>query len=436
MDPILLATLGLAGMFGLIVLRVPIGIAMAVAGVVGFAMLSDWRPALSLLGTEPATVFSSLELAVIPLFLLMGSFASASGLSADIYRLAFALFGHRPGGLAVATIAGCAAFGSVCGSSVATAATMGRVALPEMLKRGYSPAIATGSIAAGGTLGILIPPSNIMVIYAYLTEQFVITLFIAALIPSVIAVALDVLAIEIYVRLNPAAAPAGLRASWTERVRVVGQCWGVILLMLLVFGGIFGGVFTVQEAAALGAGLTFLFMVLRGRCTLSMLKEVAIETASSTAMIYLILLGASVFSYFISATKMPSTLVDSINGLGLPPLAIIFTLILIFILLGAIFDEVAAMLVTMPFVFPLVTGLGYDPIWWGIVNVMIIEVGLIAPPIGLNVFVIYGMAKDIPMATIFRGVTPILIADAVRIALIILFPSLVLWLPSVLGGKA
>ncbi len=433
MDPILLASLGMAGMIVLIGLHIPIGIAMALAGFIGFGFLGGFGPAATLFATEPIGVISNLDLAVIPLFLLMGSFAGVSGLSADIYRLAYALVGHRRGGLALATIGGCAGFGAVCGSSLATAATMGRVALPEMLKRGYSQTLATGSIAAGGTLGMLIPPSVIMVIYAFLTEQFVITLFIAALIPALLAVTFHFIAIGVVVRINPEAGPAGERMTWSERWVVARQSWGVMLLLVAVIGGIYGGVFTVTEAAALGAGLAFLFTVGRGKLSAESFWLVLKETASNTAMIYLIISGASIFTYFITTSKMPDALVTSIIAMHLSPLVVIGILMIVFLILGSIFDTIAAMVITMPFVFPLVIGLGYDPIWWGIVLVMVIEIGMITPPIGLNVFVLYGVAKTIPLQTIFRGIVPFLIADLARLTIIVLFPTITLWLPLALG---
>jgi C4-dicarboxylate transporter, DctM subunit len=433
MDPILVASLGMVGMFVLIGLHIPIGISMAVAGFVGFGVLNGWAPAASLFATEPAGVISNLDLAVIPLFLLMGSFAGVSGLSADIYRLAYALIGHRKGGLALATIGGCATFGAVCGSSLATAATMGRVALPEMLKRGYAPTLASGSIAAGGTLGMLIPPSVIMVIYAFLAEQFVITLFYAALIPALIAVLFHFIAIGVVVRINPEAGPAGDRMSWKERGIVALQSWGVILLLVLVIGGIYGGVFTVTEAASLGAGLTFLFTVGRGKMTAENFWLVLKETASNTAMIYVIISGASIFTFFISTSKMPDALVKSIIAMELSPLVVIGVLMIAFLILGSIFDTIAAMVITMPFVYPLVIGIGYDPIWWGIVLVMVIEIGMITPPIGMNVFVLYGVAKTIPLKTIFAGIVPFLIADLARLTIIVLLPIITLWLPLALG---
>ena len=433
MDPISIALLGMLGMFVLIALHVPIGAAIGIAGVVGFGLLAGWAPAFSLIGTEYVTVFTNAELAVIPLFLLMGSFAGVSGLSSDIYKLAYAFVGHRRGGLALATIGGCAGFGAVCGSSVATAATMGRVALPEMIDRGYSPTLASGSVAAGGTLGMLIPPSVIMVIYAFLTEQFVITLFVAALIPGIIAVLFHFITVGVIVRLNPEAGPAGTRVAWPNRWRVVLESWGVLVLMLAVIGGIYGGVFTVNEAASLGAGLAFLFTVLRGRLSWETITQVLRETATNTAMIYLIIGGASIFSSFVTLSRMPDALVALISDLGVAPLVVILILFAVYLVLGAVFDTVAAMVITLPFVLPLVVELGYNPIWWGVVLVMAIEVGMITPPIGMNVFVLFGVAKNIALKTIFKGILPFFYADIVRIMLIILFPALALWLPQWLG---
>lgn len=433
MEPISIAILGIIGMFVLIALHVPIGVAIGVAGVIGFGFLGGWTPAFSLIGTEYITVFTNAELAVIPLFLLMGSFAGVSGLSSDIYKLAYAFVGHRRGGLALATIGGCAGFGAVCGSSVATAATMGRVALPEMLERGYSPTLASGSIAAGGTLGMLIPPSVIMVIYAFLTEQFVITLFVAALIPGLLAVIFHFITVAVLVRINPEAGPAGSRVSWEGRWRALAESWGVLVLMFAVIGGIYGGVFTVNEAASLGAGLAFLFTVFRGKLTWDTLVKVLKETATNTAMIYLIIGGASIFSSFVTLSRMPDALVGEISALGVAPIVVILILFIVYLILGSVFDTVAAMVITLPFVLPLVTELGYNPIWWGVILVMAIEVGMITPPIGMNVFVLFGVARDIPLKTIFAGILPFFYADIIRILIIILFPALALWLPQVLG---
>jgi C4-dicarboxylate transporter DctM subunit len=433
MNSFVLVGLGLLGMFVLIGMHVPIGIAMAIAGIVGFGLLVGPQPALSLLSSEPAATLASTDLMVIPLFLLMGNFASASGLSSDIYRLAQTFIGHRRGGLSFATIIGCAGFGAVCGSSIATTATMTRVALPEMLKRGYQPGFAAGSIASGGTLGVLIPPSVIMVIYAYLTEQFVITLFVAAVVPSIIAVIFYLIAIQVYVRINPDAAPAGERTSWKERVRAARDAWGAILLLGGIIGGIYGGVFTVNEAAAVGVAFAFAFLVFRGRLTKTVLIDALTDTAGNTAMIYVIVFGASIFSYFVSATRLPDGLVEFIQVHQLPGYAIITILVVMYIVLGCIFDEVAAILITLPFTFPMLLQLGYDPIWWGIILVVTVEIGLIAPPIGLNVFVLHSMANHIPLTAIYRGVSSFLWVDLIRLILLIVFPSLVLTLPRYLG---
>jgi len=428
MDPMLLATVGVAGMFLLILLKVPIGIAMALAGFVGFGLLAGWGPSLSIVVAEPAGILESFELAVIPLFLLMGSFATAGGLSADIYRLAYAFLGDRRGGLAMATIGGCAMFGAVCGSSPATAATFGRVALPEMRARGYSPSFAAGCIAAGGTLGALVPPSIIMVVYAVLARVPILDVFVAALIPAALAVAMHLVTVAIYVRLNPAAGPAGERLSWRERWVVIRQSWAVMLLLFAVIGGIYGGVFTVNEAAAVGAAFAFVIALARGRLNLRRFFDALAETAGNTAMIYLIIFGASIFSYFFTVTGAPSAMVRSVEGLDIAPLAVIFVLLAIYLVLGAVFETVSAMLITLPFVLPLVIGLGYDPIWWAIINVVVIELGMITPPIGLNVFVLRGVARDVPLGAIYRGVTPFVVTDILRLVILTLFPVLSLGL--------
>lgn len=428
MDPLLVGVLGIVAMFALILIRVPVGIAMAMAGFVGYGLLGGFGPALSILVSEPTGILKSYELAVIPLFLLMGSFATAGGLSAEIYNLAAAFLGHRRGGLAMATIGGCAVFGAVCGSSPATAATFGRVALPEMLKRGYAPHFAAGCIAAGGTLGALVPPSIIMVIYAVLARKPILDIFVAALIPAAIAVTFHLLAIFVYTRVSAAAGPAAERVGWRERLAVLRRSWLVLVLLIVVIGGIYGGVFTVNEAAAVGAALSFLFAVMRGRLTWRGFLAALDETATNTAMIYLIIFGASIFTYFFTVSGAPEAAVAGIRGLDLPPMLVIFALLVMYLVLGAFFETVSAMLITLPFVLPLVVGLGYDPIWWAIINVVVIELGMITPPIGLNVFVLKGVAENVPLGAIYRGVAPFVVADLVRLVILTLFPGLSLWL--------
>lgn len=433
MDPLLLALLGCCAMMLLIVLHVPIGISMALVGVTGFAQVVGWGPALSLMATEPASAMSSLDLAVIPLFMLMGSLAAAGGLATDVYDMSGALFGHRRGGLATTTIVASAGFGAICGSGVATTATFGRVAMPEMLGRGYHPGVASGAIAAGGTLGIIVPPSAMMILYAVLTEQSVLELFSAAIIPALLAVTFYALAIQAMVWRNPGAAPKTERMPVRDRLAAIGRAWGVILLAVVVLGGIYSGIFTVNEAAAIGTVVAFLFALLRKRLDRATFLRVMAEASGSTAMIYLMVFGATIFSYFISVTGGASFIVSVISDSSLHPLMVIFGILLLYVFLGAFFDEVAAMVITLPFVIPVIQGFGYDLVWWGIINVVVIGIGMITPPIGINVMLLNSMHRDIRITTIYRGIVPFLFADLARLTVLVLFPPLTLWLPSIIG---
>jgi tripartite ATP-independent transporter DctM subunit len=333
----------------------------------------------------------------------------------------------------MATIGACGGFGAVCGSSVATAATFVHVALPEMIDRGYKPALASGCIAAGGTLGILIPPSNMMLLYAILTEQFVVALFIAGIIPGIITILIYWCAIGVSVRLRPDLGPGGSKTAWRERLHIIGSCWGVIVLAGMVSGGLYGGVFTVLEGAAVGAVFAILFTIYRGRLTREVFWRVLSQAAATTGLIYVVVIGASILSFFITLTQMPDEVVRWIETLGLPGWVIVLSLLFMYILIGAIFDEVAAMIITLPVVFPLIVGLGYDPIWWGIMNVVVIMIGQIAPPIGIICFVLHGMVPWIPLRTIYAGITPFFIGDIVRLILLALLPVLSLWLPRQFG---
>jgi tripartite ATP-independent transporter DctM subunit len=430
MAPLAVVLLGFVALFALIVVHVPIGIAMVIVGACGFAVLVGVQPAMSILGSELSTVFASADLAVIPVFLLMGAFASEAGLSADLYRFAAALIGHRRGGLAMATIGGCAGFGALCGSSLATVGTMQRIAYPEMLQRGYAPHFAAGTIAVGGTLGILVPPSIILVIYAVLTETFVIDLYVAAIVPAMLAVALYAVAAGTYATLWPAHAPAGVRASLAERLRETGRTWGVLVVVAVTIGGLYAGVFTALEAAAVGTAMAFVFLVARGHFTLRTFMKTVTETAVTTGLIYLMVIGASIFNYFITVSRMPHLLVRGIESTGLAPVAVICVILVVYVVLGAFFDEVATMLITLPMVLPMIKAWGYDPVWWGIINVSVIMIGLFCPPIGLNVMVMHGMIKNVPMRRIYQGVTPYLLADFLRLALLVAFPVIVTWLPA------
>jgi C4-dicarboxylate transporter, DctM subunit len=432
MDPVAIAALGLAGMFALIFLHVPLGVAMGVAGVLGFGMLAGFAPALTLLASETATLFSSLDLAAIPLFLMMGAFATVAGLSEDLYRIAHAFLGHRRGGLSMATIGGCAGFGAVCGSAVATAATFGKVALPQMVQRGYAPGFAAGTVAAGGTLGAIVPPSIILVVYALLAEELIITLYVAAIVPALLGMLLYLAAVAIVVRFSPGAAPAGPGRPWNERLVELRRAGPVTLLLVTVLGGAMFGVFTATEAAAVGAALAFFFSLARRRLTRQRFWDALMDTASNTAMVYVIIAGAALFSYFVTLTQAPPVLVSAIGEAGVSGPVVIGLLLLMYIVLGAVFDEMAALVITMPFVLPLVKSLGYDPVWWGVINVVVCQLGMIVPPIGINVFVIHGLAPEIRLAAIYRGVMPYIAADGVRLALLAAFPLITLWLPEVL----
>lgn len=429
-SPILVLLLGIAIMLGMIAVHIPVGVAMALSGLMLFAALIDWSAAIATVSVEVASAFTNADLATIPLFLLMGSLAAKAGISSDIYTLASKWIGHRRGGLAMATVAGSAGFGALCGSSVATAATMGRAALPEMLSRGYAPGLATGSIAAGGTLGILIPPSIIMVIYAVLTEQFVLDLFVAGILPGLLGAGLYCLAVVVVTRFNPASGPAFPPVPWAERWRAIALAWRAFAVILVVVVGLYSGIFSVAEAASMGVLLTGAFFLLRRprQHWLADFKQVAVETAQNTAMIFVMVIGAGLFSYFLTLTDAPSALVQQVHDANLNPYVVLLLLLIMYLFLGAVFDTIAAMILTTPFVFPLIVGFGFDPIWWGIMMVMVIEIGMITPPIGMNVFVMGGIARDVPLSTIFRGILPFFWADILRLFLVAAFPSIALYL--------
>jgi len=433
MGPIETGILGLACLIAAIMLQVPVGIAMAAVGAAGYVLLTgNMTGMFSLFGTETVNMLTNKDFAVVMAFLLMGGFAGTAGISADVYRVANVWIGHFKGGLSMATILGCAGFGAIAGSSIATAATMSKIALPEMEKRNYNLALCTGTLAAGGTLGSLIPPSIIMVIYAVQVEQFVVDLFLAAIVPGIVSVILFIIAIRIQLVLTPWMAGKGERVAWPARIRETGRAWGAITIIAVVMGGIYTGFFTVNEGASVGLLLTLIFALARRAMTRKTFFETLFESAGSIAMLYMIVIGANIFGYFLTLSHMPSEVATWVQGLDVPPLAIIFIIIGMYIILGCVFDALAGMVLTLPFVVPIVSGLGYDLVWWGIVNVMVIEIGMITPPVGINVFVIKGLRPDIPLGTIFRGITPFLVANIIALLLVVLFPQLATWLPALL----
>ncbi|MEM0909318.1 MAG: TRAP transporter large permease, partial [Pseudomonadota bacterium] len=424
------------GVIGMLVARVPVAVAMLVAGGFGYAAITGWWPLLNTLKSITYSKFSSYTLSIIPLFVLMGEFASRGGLSQALYRAARGFLGHRRGGLAMATVGGCAAFGALCGSSLATAATMSQVAGPEMRKNGYSGALATGTLAGGGTLGILIPPSVILVIYAIYTEQSIGALFVAAIIPAVFAVLGYMAVIWLYARAFPDEAPPAARTQWRDRLSQSREVVPAACVFALVVGGIYGGWFSPTAAAAVGAAAVGVLAVANGM-RWSGFQAAILGTATTTAMIYLILLGAEVFSVALALTRMPAELSAAIGGLDLPPLIIVGAMLVIYLVLGCVLESLAMVLLTLPVFIPVVLGLDLGlsqtatMIWFGILVLIAVEVGMISPPFGLNLFVINAMAKDVPMTATWRGVLGFCASDVLRLVLIVIFPGLALWLTGI-----
>ncbi|MBA1146587.1 TRAP transporter large permease [Ectothiorhodospiraceae bacterium WFHF3C12] len=430
----------LAGVLGfvvtlvLIALRVPVAVAMGLVGVIGSIPLAGWPTVQFMLATKPFEAVFPYGLSVVPLFIFMGVFAARAGLSRNLYEGVYAIVGHLRGGLGLATVGACAAFGAICGSSLATAATMSRVALPEMRRLGYSDSLAAASVAGGGTLGVLIPPSIILVIYGLLTRESIGALFSAALIPGLLGMLLYMLAVSTQVLIKPELGPAGPRNPWRQRLGAMARTWDVALLFLVVIGGIYAGVFSPTEAAAVGAAGAFLFATLRGQLTRRVLVEGMLETAITTGMIFFILIGAALFNFFIESSNLPQFLVGLVRDVAWNPYWVMIVLLVFYLLLGCFMDSLSMMLLTVPFVFPVVTHLGFDPIWFGIVLVTVIELGLITPPIGMNLFVIHAANRDFPLQRIMAGVLPFVLADVVRLGLLLAFPAIALWLPRVLGA--
>jgi tripartite ATP-independent transporter DctM subunit len=432
MSPELIGIIGIVCMFILLAFRMYIGMAMALVGFIGLGGLVGLNAGINILGITPLAEGSSYTLSVIPLFVLMGQFAFVSGISTDIYKTVYAWMGHLKGGLAMATVMACAGFAAVCGSSLATGATMGMVAIPEMDKYEYDPRLSTGCVAAGGTLGILIPPSIGFILYGILTEESIGKLFMAGLLPGIMLAGLFIITIYIQCRLNPAMGPKGRRTSWRGRIRSLGGTWGMLLLFCLVMGGIYLGVFTPTEAAGVGAFGAFLIALFKGRLTFNNLVMCLLETGKTTAMIFLIIIGANIFSTFLGLAQIPMGLADFITGLELPRYAILAGILVIYILLGCVMDCYAIMILTTPIIFPLIQAMQFDPIWFGVLMVIVLEVGLITPPVGLNVFVLKAAAPNVPLSVIFRGVLPFLAAALLSIVLLTIFPQIALLIPSLM----
>jgi tripartite ATP-independent transporter DctM subunit len=429
-----LAATGFAALLGLIVLRAPIALAMLLVGAFGYVHVLDWSALFNYLKTTPYHLFANYTLSVIPLFILMGALAERGGLARDLFAAANALIGRRPGGMAMGVIGACAAFGAVCGSSVATTATFGRAALPELKRFGYDDGFATGTIAVGGTLGILIPPSVILVVYAISTEQNIAKLLMAAFIPGLLATLFYLLTIGVWMRLRPELGPAAPAMALGEKARALRNVIPVLGIAVVVVGGIYGGIFTPTESAAIGCIAVLAVGLLRRTLPLAELRAALLATAETTAMIYAILLGAEVFNAYLALTQAPDLLALWVTEQGFPPYGVLAALLLTYIVLGAVMDELAMILLTLPVFFPVVTALDFGmtteetAIWFGILVLVVVGIGLTAPPIGLNVFVISAIARDVPISRTYRGVLPFLATDLLRLGLCVVFPALSLWL--------
>jgi C4-dicarboxylate transporter DctM subunit len=429
MTPVLVGILGIILLFILFALRMQIGFAMALVGFLGFFALNSFEAAIGVLGIEPFKASASYTLSVIPLFMLMGQFANHSGMGAEVYRALYRWIGFLPGGLAMATVGACACFAAISGSSLATVATFGTIALPEMKRLNYSDSLATGCIAAGGTLGILIPPSSVLILYGILTEQGIGELFVAGVIPGILLALLFIFTIYLVTKLNPSAGAPGPRFTAAEKVSALKSTWSLLTLFLLVIGGLYTGWFTPTEAAGAGAFGAFVMLILKRRLSWRNLVDSLKDSASATAMIFGILIGAFIFQYFITLSQIPDRLAGWVVGIGVGRYYILSLIIGSFIVLGFFMEGLSIMVLAVPIIFPIVVQLGFDPIWFGIIITLTMEMSLITPPVGVNVFVLSGVAKDVPMNTIFKGVIPFWFAMLACIIILVVFPEIVLYLP-------
>jgi tripartite ATP-independent transporter DctM subunit len=424
--------IGLAGigvLLLLMALRMPIGTAMLLVGIVGFGILNGFDNALYSLGTYPYAYSGVYDFAVIPLFVLMGNLGTVSGMATALYAAAYSWFGHWRGGLAHATIVACAGFAAVCGSSVASAVTMGKVCLPEMRRYNYSHRLATGTIAAGGTLGILIPPSTAFVIYGILTEQSIGRLLLAGILPGLLLTAIFMTTVAVWMYFQPQYGPAGPRASWLERRQSIGKASPMLTIVLVSIGGIYAGIFTPSEAAAVGAFLAFLYALWRRTLTRENFSEILLDTVRTTSLVFLILIGALVFGPFLALSGLPEHIATFFSSLEVPRVVVLIMVLAVYIVLGTFLEGFSMLVLTLPIVIPIMEALNYDLIWFGVVMVIVLEMGLIDPPVGINVFIVKGLVPDVPIAEIFKGVLPFWFAMGVCIAILIVFPQIATFIP-------
>ncbi|HWW48108.1 MAG TPA: TRAP transporter large permease [Xanthobacteraceae bacterium] len=421
-------------LFALMLLRVPVGMAMGLVGVTGFGYLTSLEPALKLVAQTVMRTVTDYSFGVIPMFLLMGALVSVSGISRELFRAANTYLGHWRGGLGIATIAACGGFAAISGSSVASAATFSTVAYPEMRRFNYPKSFATGVIAVGGTLGIMLPPSTVLAVYGIITQQDIGQLFIAGIIPGLMAVAMHMITIYIIGRVKPGFLPAGTRSTAEEKLKSLRDIWAPALLFVFVIGGLYGGLFIPTEAGAVGAVGAFLIGIARGKLSPAGILESLLQATRTTAAVFTVLIGALCFGYFLTITQTPQALTEFLTSLGIGRYGVLFLILLMYLVLGCLMDAMAMVILTVPIVFPIITALGFDPIWFGVVIVMTVELGLIHPPVGMNVFVIKSVIKDVDMTTIFKGVLPFVVTDLIRLGLLIAFPMIATWLPQRMVG--
>jgi tripartite ATP-independent transporter DctM subunit len=424
-------TIGLIAMAAAILLaflRVPLAFALLAVSIVGIGLTVNWNVAFMLLPMTISEAVLSYELAVVPMFILMGNVISKTGIAQDLFRAAYAFFGHVRGGLALSTMTACSGFSAVCGSSYATAATMAKVAYPSMKRYGYSDSLAAGTIAAGGTLGILIPPSIIMVIYGILTQTNIRDMFIAGVVPGLLGVAMYLIVIRLIAARQPEDAPAGERSSWAERISALSGVWPFMLLFVLIIGGLYARLFTPTEAAGMGAGLAMLVAMLQRRLTLTLLKQIIIDTAYTSISLYAVLFGALMLSRLLTLSGLSTGILELVTSFGLEGIVLILAILLVFLVLGCVMDYMAIILIFVPLFAPIVVAQGFDLVWFGILIIVATEIALITPPIGMNVYVLKAVLPSIPIVRIFKGLVPFVAADLVRLALLIAFPALALWL--------
>ncbi len=433
MSPDAVALLGFVVLFILMLLRVPVGMAMGFVGVAGYSFIVGVGPAMKLIGQTSMRTVTDYTFGVIPMFMLMGAFVTISGVSNELFRAANSFVGHLRGGLGVATVVACGGFAAICGSSVATAATFAGVAYPEMRRYGYPQSFSTGVIAAGGTLGAMLPPSTVLAVYAIITQQDIGKLFMAGILPGLLAITMYVITIILIVKIKPDLLPAGEFKPWKERLKGLKDVWAPLVLFTFVIGGLYGGLFTPTEAGGMGAGGAFLLGVLRGKLSRAQIREALLQATRTSAAVFTVLIGALLFGYFLTITQTPQRLTEFLTGLGVGRYGVLALIMVMYLVLGCLMDAMAMIILTVPIIYPVIMDLGFDPIWFGIIIVMTVELGLIHPPVGMNVFVIKSVVKNVSFTTIFKGVIPFVITDLIRLLILIAFPVIAMYLPQHMG---